>query len=116
MSGWVSSGRSGGWLAIFMGSVRRRQVTLSALLAGTVLAAGLIAIAPVIGFSLTVTFAVVLGVDLLLLRRRQIAATERSMAAAFRSRRSSRLSGDKHHRRSTLPSPARSRRSVDLPG
>ena len=64
MSGWVSSGRSRGWLAIFMGSARRRQVTLSALLAGTVLAAGLIAIAPVIGFSLTVTFAVVLGVDL----------------------------------------------------
>lgn len=87
MTGWSDSGSLGRWSSLTMGSVRRRRIVLAILL--TVIAVGiaLIAFAPVAAAFLTAVSVAVLGIDLVLLRQRQVGVADRSMEAAFRSRR-----------------------------
>jgi hypothetical protein len=73
--------------AIMMGSVHRRRITLVVLLSGLPLSAVLFPFVPALALSMAAIFTITLGIDLVLLRRRQILLAERSMKAAFRSRR-----------------------------
>jgi hypothetical protein len=68
-------------------TVRRRRVILIALLGGLVASAAVATVAPALGMAIAVLFGVSLGLDLVLLRRRQVVLAEQSMAAAFRARR-----------------------------
>ena len=73
-----------------IGSVRRRRVILGSLLAATVIAGALCTIAPSVAGWATGVFGMALVADLVLLRRHRTLEAERSMTAAFRSRRPSR--------------------------
>ena len=68
-------------------TVHRRRVILAALLGGLLVSAAVATIAPALAMGMAVLFAVSLGLDLVLLRRRQVMLAEQSMAAAFRARR-----------------------------
>lgn len=69
------------------GSVRRRQLTVVVLLTGLAIGAMLTVVTPMRGFIAFGFFMIALIVDLALLRRRRVLLAERSMVAAFRSRR-----------------------------
>jgi len=91
MSGWSGPGRPRGWSAFTMGSGHRRRIILGVLLAGVAVSRVLIPFVPAAAISVTAIFVVSLGLDLVLLPRRQILLAERLMTAAFQS---SRLPGD----------------------
>lgn len=68
------------------GQLHRRRITVVALFFASGTSAILSVFAPVIGVPVTAVYALALGVDLVLLARRQQDFAEREMAAAFRSR------------------------------
>jgi hypothetical protein len=67
--------------------LRRRRITLVALLCATGIGATFVAIAPWLGALLISLFGLTVFVDVVLLARRQRQLEERAMTDAFRSRR-----------------------------
>jgi hypothetical protein len=70
-----------------MATGRRRRTTLVGLLAGVLLSAIILLISGTVGIGLMLFFLLAVGIDVILLRRREVSISEIRMAASFNAPR-----------------------------